>query len=105
MDKAQGPIYQGDPNTFEGACQNIATEIAQLVISKHKDYGPSNILTFKEKGLVVRLSDKINRLQNLIWENNDPSHEAVEDTFMDIAGYAIIGIMLTKGTFTNKLEK
>jgi len=91
-------------DTFEEACSSTALKIAQLVISKHQDYGASNILAFKERGLVVRLHDKISRLQNLIWENNDPVHETIEDTFMDIAGYALIGLMLNEGTFTNKME-
>ena len=91
-------------DTFEEACTATAFKIAQLVISKHQDYGAANILTFKERGLVVRLHDKISRLRNLIWENNDPAHETVEDTFMDIAGYALIGLMLNEGTFTNKMK-
>ena len=92
-------------DSFEQSCEKTAHEIAQLVISKQKDYGSENILAFKEHGLVVRLTDKISRLRNLVWNKSNPRHESIEDTFMDIAGYAIIGIMLTKGTFTNKLEK
>ena len=39
--------------TFEQACRNIALEIATLVIEKQKDYGPDNVMMFKEKGIVV----------------------------------------------------
>ena len=52
----------GNNGTFEQACRNIALEIARTVIDKHKDYGPDNILVFKEQGLVVRMWDKIGRL-------------------------------------------
>ena len=90
--------------TFEQACRNIALEIAGMVAEKHKDYGPDNILVFKEQGLVVRLWDKVARLKNLLWANtNKPKNESIEDTFTDIAGYAIIGLMLANNSFTNKL--
>ena len=91
-------------SSFEEACRATALRVAQIVIAKQHDYGHNNILAFKERGLVVRLWDKINRLKNLLWKNVEPKNESIEDTFTDIAGYAIIGLMLTKGTFTNKLK-
>ena len=91
--------------SFEDACKKVALQIADVVISKQYDYGHDNILAFKEQGLVVRLWDKINRLKNLFWNNSEPKNESIEDTFTDIAGYAIIGLMLAEGTFTNELEE
>ena len=91
--------------TFEDACRDVALGIAQVVIEKQHDYGHDNILVFKEQGLVVRLWDKINRLKNLVWKNTEPKNESIVDTFTDIAGYAIIGLMLAEGTFTNELEE
>ena len=81
-----------------------ALRVAEVVIAKQHDYGHDNILVFKEQGLVVRLWDKISRLKNLVWNSNNPKNESIEDTFTDIAGYAIIGLMLAEGTFTNKLK-
>ena len=40
-----------------------------------------------------------------MWENNEPKNESIEDTFTDVAGYAIIGLMLAEDTFTNELSK
>lgn len=91
--------------TFDQACRNIALEVARTVIEKHKDYGPDNILVFKEQGLIVRLWDKIGRLKHLLWTAKTPKHEAIEDSFTDIAGYAIIGLMLQRECFTFKLEE
>ena len=91
--------------TFEDACRQTALRVAEVVIAKQHDYGHDNILVFKEQGLVVRLWDKISRLKNLVWNNNNPKNESIEDTFTDIAGYAIIGLMLADDTFTNKLFK
>ena len=90
--------------SFEEACRSTALKVAEVVIAKQHDYGHDNILAFKEQGLVVRLWDKINRLKNLFWNNSEPKNESIEDTFTDIAGYAIIGLMLAEGTFTNELE-
>ena len=92
-------------DSFEEACKKVALHIADVVIAKQHDYGHDNILAFKEQGLVVRLWDKINRLKNLFWKNSEPKNESIEDTFTDIAGYAIIGLMLAEGTFTNELEE
>jgi len=91
--------------TFEDSCRQTALRIAEVVIAKQHDYGHDNILAFKEQGLVVRLWDKINRLKTLVWKDNDPKNESIDDTFIDIAGYAIIGLMLADGTFTNELSK
>ena len=91
--------------TFDQACRNIALEVARTVIEKHKDYGPDNILVFKEQGLIVRMWEKIGRLKHLLWTERSPKHEAVEDSFTDLAGYAIIGLMLQRECFTFKLEE
>jgi len=96
----------GDVESFEEACRTIALQIAETVISKQHDYGHDNIMAFKEQGLVVRLWDKVARLKNLLWvKKESPKNESIEDTFTDIAGYAIIGLMLANDTFTNELEK
>ena len=96
----------GTTESFEQACREVAASIAETVISKQHDYGHDNILAFKEQGLVVRLSDKVARLKNLLWTRTDkPKNESIEDTFVDVAGYAIIGLMLAQGTFTNNLTE
>tara|TARA_R110002110_G_scaffold44393_3_gene136803 strand:- start:2018 stop:2359 length:342 start_codon:yes stop_codon:yes gene_type:complete len=104
MDKGKSS-GKNTPHSFEEACTRVAIQISQVVIDKQHDYGQDNILAFKEQGLVVRLWDKVNRLKNLVWKDTEPKNEPITDTFTDIAGYAIIGLMLAEGTFTNKLEK
>jgi hypothetical protein len=49
-------------------------------------------------GVLVRLSDKISRLHNLIFEKKEISvkSETIEDTFLDIAGYSIQSMVLFK---------
>ena len=96
---------RGNNNTFEQACKNISIEIANVVIEKHKDYGPDNILVFKEQGLIVRMWDKIGRLKHLLWKQKVPKHESIEDSFKDLAGYAIIGLLLQRECFTFPIEE
>ena len=91
--------------TFEQACRNIALEIAALVIEKQKDYGPDNVMMFKEKGRVVRLWDKMSRLKTLVWGEREPKYETIEDSFKDTAGYAIIALMLANDTFLYELKE
>jgi hypothetical protein len=92
-------------DSFEQACRDVARTVADTVISKQHDYGHENILAFREQGLVVRLWDKVSRLKNLIRVKGIPKNESIEDTFIDIAGYAIIGLMLANETFTNELKE
>ena len=88
--------------TFEGACRRKALEVAELVISKQKDYGQNNILDFGELGVLIRLNDKVARLKNL-W-GKKPTNESLTDTWMDIVGYGLIALMLKDNSFTNPLE-
>jgi hypothetical protein len=68
-------------------------EAAVLLDSKQRDYGSANISSFGEKGIVVRMNDKVERLKNLVWKDKSPEHEKVADTWLDIANYGIIGLL------------
>jgi hypothetical protein len=67
--------------------------LVKTLIRKQRDYGPENIRRFGRQGLMVRMHDKIARLENLTLKKDDPNNESIDDTVMDIAGYAAIGIM------------
>ena len=71
----------------------IALEIAELLDRKGQDYGTENIKKFGSHGVLVRVSDKVERLINLSKRNNKPNFESVEDTWRDIAGYAILSLI------------
>ena len=72
----------------------LATEIAELVEKKDKDYNHAFSKTLKEYGNVayfLRLDDKLNRLKNLMLNNNNAEvNESVEDTLKDIVGYTLL---------------
>ena len=72
---------------------HVADEIAELLDQKRADYGTENIKKFGSHGVLVRVSDKVERLINLSKRNNKPNFESVEDTWRDIAGYAILALI------------
>ena len=94
-----------EPKSFEEACYVGGLEIERVVVDKQKDYGQENILAFGDKGIVVRLWDKASRLKNLVWSGRSPKNESITDTYRDIAGYAIIAIMLERGWFNLELKE
>jgi hypothetical protein len=54
---------------------------------------------------MVRVHDKVARLENLIGNNAKPNNESIQDNVMDVIGYSAIGIMLESGTFLLELEQ
>jgi hypothetical protein len=86
---------------------NTVQELADLLISKHHDYGPKNISQSPGgplNGLRVRMWDKFARINNLIDNNVDPEHESLEDSFKDMANYAIIGLLVLRGQWDEDIR-
>lgn len=82
--------------------RDIADELVNLLLKKNQDYGPYNIAHAPGgamNGLLVRMHDKMARLENLTYTNKDhkPHYESIEDTLIDLANYAIIGLMVQRG--------
>ncbi len=80
----------------EPEMKKIIEEISELLIMKNKTYGDKNIDKIGKSGIITRLEEKLERLKHMI-ENNIQDKETVEDTWKDIIGYAVIGIMLERG--------
>jgi hypothetical protein len=74
-------------------------DVHALLIRKQRDYGHENINRFGRDGLLVRVHDKVARLENLAGRDAEPENEAVLDTLADIIGYSTIGIMVARNTF------
>jgi len=78
---------------------NTIKELSELLLSKHRDYGPKNISQAPGgpiNGLRVRMHDKLARISNLVDSGADPQHESLEDSFKDMANYAIIGLLVLR---------
>jgi len=83
---------------------NTVNELSDLLLSKHKDYGPRNISQAPGgaiNGLRVRMHDKLARINNLIDSGANPEHESLEDSFKDMANYAIIGLLVLRKQWDN----
>ena len=87
--------------------KNIQKEMYTMFARKHMDYGLNNIALggdivnnsddkqFSLTGLCIRLTDKISRLKNLLINGRSfVEGEGMEDTFIDIANYGIIGLLV-----------
>lgn len=86
----------------------LLREIEQMHLSKQEGYGtvedPFSNLRASEKlgipawkGALVRLNDKIARLNNYALYETLP-HEGVSDNFKDAASYAILALVLLEET-------
>jgi len=78
------------------------TDVHTTVCGKQRDYGPENIRRFGRQGLMVRMHDKVARLENLL-QNDDgggkPNNESIQDNLLDVVGYATVAIMWESMTF------
>lgn len=95
-DKPVGPII----TNFESDLAGIVEDLEILLLSKHQDYGPKNISQSPGgplNGLRVRMWDKLARINNLIESGAKPEHESLQDSFKDMANYAIIGLLVLEG--------
>ena len=84
---------------FKQRAQVIADEVVELLAKKQMDYGQRNILDFGEFGVLVRANDKVARLKTLLAKDSDGQFESITDTWTDLAGYAIIALMLRRDIF------
>jgi hypothetical protein len=86
--------------SFEYRVGKTYQELLDLLLSKHRDYGAKNIADAPGgaiNGLRVRMHDKLARINNLVDNKQSPEHESFEDSFKDMANYAIIGLLVLRG--------
>lgn len=88
-----------DISSLDEAFKQIEEEMLRLFLKKHKDYGKGNILSVRELGIALRISEKVERIKHLLKQNDAPANESIEETWMDIGVYAIIAILLRRGQF------
>lgn len=85
--------------------EDISEKIATLITWKQRDYGSDNILRFGRFGLLVRVHDKIARLENLAARGVEPNNESVADNYLDVIGYCTVAMMLERGWFELPLRE
>jgi len=87
------------PKYLDEAFEEVCRELTKTFLKKHKDYGKGNILDMGELGIAFRISEKFNRIKNLLMTQKDPVNETIDDSWIDIAVYAVIAILLRRSLF------
>ena len=99
-------IFETEYPELSNEFQTIQKEMYETFAAKHMDYGLQNISlggdltkendkTFSLTGLAIRLTDKVSRLRNLLVNGKSfVKGEGMEDTFLDVANYGIIGLLV-----------
>jgi hypothetical protein len=77
---------------------DILEEELELYVNKHSDYGDDTIEEMGVVGILVRIHDKIHRALQLSKEGYVAKvvDERLEDTLMDLANYANLGLVLLR---------
>lgn len=105
MTKSYKTLNQKHP-IIDREFQELQRKQFELFAKKMLDYGKDNISmgtaleTDEEKKMALtatwtRMWDKMNRLKNLVVKRNDAQvDERIEDTYMDLANYALISLLV-----------
>ena len=94
--------HQANTNTFIADMWEVLDGAGNLLIKKHKDYGPTNISLSPGgplNGLRVRMHDKTARINHLIDSGATPENESLRDSFIDLLNYSAIALMVLDGTW------
>jgi len=108
------------PVTYEQALDIVLAEMREIMLDRHRKYGPNNILRGDVHGLITRIGDKLARIEEdhkycsfkvckwdnvLTPEDREFTDETAEDAWLDLANYAgPIGIMLQRGWWELPLD-
>lgn len=91
------PVPEGPEDSFQKEVYKAFNSARDLLLQKHQDYGPKNIADAPGgplNGLRVRMYDKLARINNLVESGAEPENESLRDSFMDLACYGIIGLLV-----------
>ena len=76
--------------------KEFTDQLAKTLLEKNQAYGDSFTKSIEKYGLSVigiRLSDKYNRIEHLITNNElKENDESLKDTLLDTAGYAVLAL-------------
>ena len=96
------PSDTGEMNGHQFAADmwEVFDGAGNLLLRKHKDYGPTNISLSPGgplNGLRVRMHDKTARINHLIDSGATPEKESLRDSFLDLLNYSAIALLVLDG--------
>jgi hypothetical protein len=100
IDKADSDKIDFKHVKFVADMWEVLDSAGNLLIKKHKDYGPTNISLSPGgplNGLRVRMHDKTARINHLIDSGATPENESLRDSFIDLLNYSAIALMVLDG--------
>lgn len=83
-------------NTPAHQFKDIVKGMIETYVRKNHDYGNSFDKSLDKFGLVasvVRIGDKMNRIESLVQKKAMVQDESIRDTLLDMANYAIMTVM------------
>lgn len=99
MNLGSRPVLSDNVQSFV----DITTNMAKTYAAKNHDYGNSFEQSCNKFGIiasVVRLGDKMNRIESLAANEAKVKDESIKDTLLDLATYSIMTLM-----WLNKVNK
>lgn len=82
--------------TQDQRIEEICSSVEELLKKKNHDYGNSFSLQFEKYGVMsamIRMDDKMRRLDNLISGSKAQVEESIEDSLRDLVGYGILALV------------
>jgi hypothetical protein len=104
-DSVKDMIRRSTSGDFEEAVQQKFQNAKSVLLQKQKDYGPKNISEAPGgplNGLRVRMHDKMARINHLVDSGATPENESLKDSFLDLANYAIIAMLVLDGEWPSE---
>ena len=75
--------------------KELCDRIHDTCVKKNHDYGNSASELYEKFGLisyVVRMNDKMNRINSLLNKDVEVKDEKIEDTLLDLANYCLLAV-------------
>jgi hypothetical protein len=90
-----GQPPSADELAFRAQLQGVFAEMTDLLVAKRRSYGANNLTRFGGFGIVVRASDKIERLATMYRTNvtSNADGDTMTDAWRDLMGYAVLALL------------
>lgn len=88
-----------DEEQFRANLKVVFADMTELLVSKRQSYGTTNLTRFGGIGIVIRASDKIDRLATMYrtGERASADGDLMTDAWQDLIGYGALGLLHEQG--------
>lgn len=69
---------------------SVLAHVRDVLKEKERMYGKANLHKFGSTGIIIRMSDKLSRIENIVLnQRSSTPDETLTDTLIDLIGYTI----------------